>query len=360
MRIPFLNRRHVPQPPAAVNDGPARLIIHAGTHKTGTTSIQNVLAAYRDQLGKQGLIYPDHGPYLGGSREAHHTLAQAFVGTDPAALDAAHRFVETLKSTVNHTDILVISFESIYRHVCDTQAWTTLPNHHYWDYRICYLQRLYQAFSDMNPEILLYLRRHDEFAESAYKEWIINKSDVDISFYDWIEEYMPLMAYNHQISTFQAVFPTVNVESYEKAKQEGLLSAFFRQLAPIPPPRGANRRRSPDSRLILWIRLSSSGTWRKRCKFAASEVGTSLFTDRRNPSLWASTDDRDAFLQRFTEGPYGTTFFDPPTTGPVDPARLPDDELGYIDDVFSRWLKDNPASMSEHRGESSTRRPTSP
>ena len=43
-----------------------RLILHAGTHKTGTTSIQKVLADNRDWLRERGLIYPDGGSVFGG------------------------------------------------------------------------------------------------------------------------------------------------------------------------------------------------------------------------------------------------------------------------------------------------------
>lgn len=339
MRIHFLRRKNKPQSPRPSAQAPPRLIIHAGTHKTGTTSIQNVLTAHREDLAKQGILYPDHTPFLDGSRKAHHSFAQALVGIDEPKRSAADQFIEHIKQTAGPNDVVILSSESIYRHVCDTSNFKDLPQKDYWEYRLCYLERLRDAVEDTNPEILLYLRSHDTFAESAYKEWIINKSHTDLSFFDWIEENYPLLDYNRQISAFQQIFPTVTIRSYEHAKDEGLLSAFFRELGPTPPPRSANRRASPDARLILWIRHSRCGTWKQRRHFASSDTGRTLFNDRQNPTLWPSTESRDAFIQRFDEGPYGASFFSDFPSKTIDPAYISDHDIRSIDEIFLDWLK---------------------
>lgn len=46
----------------------ASVVIHIGTHKTGTTYLQNRLAASRKILARHGIVYPDYGP------SAHHAL----------------------------------------------------------------------------------------------------------------------------------------------------------------------------------------------------------------------------------------------------------------------------------------------
>ena len=48
----------------------ARLVLHTGAHKTGTTSLQRAFALNRDLLARHGVIYPDIGPNTG-----HHVLA---------------------------------------------------------------------------------------------------------------------------------------------------------------------------------------------------------------------------------------------------------------------------------------------
>ena len=52
----------------------ARLILHIGTHKTGTTSVQQVFATHRHALEQQGLIYPRIGQAQG-----HHGLVADWV-----------------------------------------------------------------------------------------------------------------------------------------------------------------------------------------------------------------------------------------------------------------------------------------
>jgi hypothetical protein len=66
----------------------AEIILHAGTHKTATTTIQEALTAHRDRLARAGLIYPAIGRAAG-----HHLLAAEWLehlapygdGTAPAA-----------------------------------------------------------------------------------------------------------------------------------------------------------------------------------------------------------------------------------------------------------------------------------
>ncbi len=47
--------------------GPLRIIVHGGMHKTGTTSLQHLLAANRNALLKEGICYPD-------VEETHHQM----------------------------------------------------------------------------------------------------------------------------------------------------------------------------------------------------------------------------------------------------------------------------------------------
>ncbi|MEQ3625634.1 MAG: hypothetical protein ABNH26_02980 [Celeribacter sp.] len=52
----------------------ARLILHIGAHKTGTSYLQRILHRNRDLLAKNGVIYPDLGP-----NPAHHILAAPWI-----------------------------------------------------------------------------------------------------------------------------------------------------------------------------------------------------------------------------------------------------------------------------------------
>lgn len=52
----------------------ARLVLHIGTHKTATTTLQNTFAANRALLAREGLIYPDLGRVAG-----HHGLVMEWL-----------------------------------------------------------------------------------------------------------------------------------------------------------------------------------------------------------------------------------------------------------------------------------------
>ena len=52
----------------------ARLILHVGAHKTGTSYLQRILHLNRDLLARHGVIYPDLGP-----NPAHHILTTPWI-----------------------------------------------------------------------------------------------------------------------------------------------------------------------------------------------------------------------------------------------------------------------------------------
>lgn len=65
----------------------ARLVLHIGQHKTGSTALQKCLARNRAELGREGILYPRLGPL----NHAHHALVPALVGLRPVALDIRER-----------------------------------------------------------------------------------------------------------------------------------------------------------------------------------------------------------------------------------------------------------------------------
>ena len=57
----------------------ARLILHIGTHKTASTTIQQVFATHREGFRRHGLIYPRMG-----AAQGHHGLVADWVSLPPA------------------------------------------------------------------------------------------------------------------------------------------------------------------------------------------------------------------------------------------------------------------------------------
>ena len=65
----------------------ARIILHIGTHKTATTTVQDTLAANRALLARHGIVYPKVGRFSGHHRLATHwvKLPEVYYGPVPAA-----------------------------------------------------------------------------------------------------------------------------------------------------------------------------------------------------------------------------------------------------------------------------------
>ncbi|SDY47533.1 hypothetical protein SAMN05444004_101531 [Jannaschia faecimaris] len=59
-----------------------RLIVHAGIHKTGTTTLQKTLHANRTALQRQGILYPETGLLAKPNTWGHHDLAYALRNAD--------------------------------------------------------------------------------------------------------------------------------------------------------------------------------------------------------------------------------------------------------------------------------------
>ena len=59
----------------------ARLILHVGTHKTGSTAIQEAFHSHRDILARHGVIYPSFSPHAG-----HHALLTDWIQLPKAYL----------------------------------------------------------------------------------------------------------------------------------------------------------------------------------------------------------------------------------------------------------------------------------
>lgn len=314
-----------------------RVLIHAGTHKTGTTSIQAVLSEHRKELRKQGLVYPEIKPYLGGGRHAHHRLAHALVGLERGTLDTAHRFWAHVKAAARPDDTILVSSEAFYRHVHGVKNWRSVSKEDYWPLRARYLSHLAEMLGDGTElRVLLFLRRPDSFAESLYRE-NVTKSLTKAPFYRWLRRSHPLFQYDEQITALSSALPSVEVCRYEDAAAEGLIDAFFRCVGFVAPGPDPWTRRSPDARLILWMHQRRPGTWQQRREFAASQEALDLFDDYGATTLWQSTDDRDAFLGQF-DGSYGADFF-PPAPRDLRPATLSEEDARRIDAAWSHWQR---------------------
>lgn len=212
-----------------------RLILHAGTHKTGTTSIQKVLRENQQTLAKGGYWYPWGEPYPKSSFP-HHQFSHDLTGVDPNGIARSQRFIEVALETAADAHTMIISAESIYRHVSDFNAWLDYPVlQDYWDRRSAYLARLAALFEGMNSEVILFFRNKPDFIHSLVAE-LERKKNWHGTDADFAGDFPQLLEYERQSDLFRAHFGKLTVVSYEDAmKTGGSVPAFFEAIGcPVP------------------------------------------------------------------------------------------------------------------------------
>jgi hypothetical protein len=151
-----------------------KLILHIGLPKTGTTSLQSVLAASRSKLRSQGLLYPDFGV---DGLENHHLLLRPICedssledGVWDARLKGQYLEVEAIKRHL-HAEATSAKAHTI---VLSSEIFT--GGHAFFEQRIGrldlaqYAQQLFSAFEQI--EIVVCLRNQVEWLESCYIEAI--------------------------------------------------------------------------------------------------------------------------------------------------------------------------------------------
>ncbi len=132
-----------------------KLILHIGTGKTGTSSIQNFLYHQKDELAsKYGIFYPDLGltknAHFGEMIYAHYRLCGWAVQQDAGSLGRV--CAELLQSAC---ETAIISCEDFYHRLGREQ-----------------IQNLKEVFQNFDVQVVCYIRRQDKYMESAWKQQV--------------------------------------------------------------------------------------------------------------------------------------------------------------------------------------------
>lgn len=224
----------------------ARLVIHIGTHKTGTTFLQHKLALARPWLEERGFVYPDLG------RPAHHPLIAHWVGLkrelefcpDPVpvwqAIAAAH---------VDSDRTVVLSSEEFSRVTVNRP-----------DFRA--IREWFQGYESVR--LICYIRDQLSYLQSIYTE--VSKVINPTAPHAMMEEAIRTgtytgvaIGYNLLADILAQQMPLEDVTfcSYGDAchSEGGILGHFLRQLGieDLPPPTPVQRHNESRAALAVWI-----------------------------------------------------------------------------------------------------------
>jgi hypothetical protein len=216
-----------------------RLILHIGTHKTGTSSIQSALESARATLLERGVLYPvtRRPPFT--ELPKHCSVFEAAVSTDPEAAER-ERAILLSEFIASKAHTLVISEEGL--SVADER-----------------IVRFFDPFVDgFEIHVVCFLRRQDLFVESLFNQYVRESARREarpLAKFVRAAGIRARMDYHALLAGWATLPAHIHAMDFDAAvRGPGVLAAFLALIGQrdlgLPPPQ-ANP--SPDMRLALLL-----------------------------------------------------------------------------------------------------------
>ncbi len=180
-----------------------KLILHIGTHKTATTSLQHFFALNRQRLITQGFFYPENQD----SAYVFNFLASRIAfGKQQEAADFLAKARQQAEQANCHT--VLISGESFYAMTgffFDLQKRSRTDDYWTHEERLILSVKAYCAgYEDVR--VVCIFRPQDELAGSLYNQMVKNTFGISESYAEFLEQSRPLYDYARHITLWEAVF----------------------------------------------------------------------------------------------------------------------------------------------------------
>jgi len=287
-------------------------ILHPGFHKTGTTSIQSVLAENRDLLTQQGIWYPnfaemphtDSLPWDPANIErmkrgvGHFFFAHA-VAEGKTDLSVFRGFLEGNERT---EQVRIVSAEAMNRHGFQADNSCRSPL----EQKKAYLERV-ASVCGSDCEVFVTIRRHDLYAESMYSE-CIRRTRFAENFRHYIRTTLKHYNYLQNLTVWRDVFGRLVVLLFEDlvASPRGLVREFLVQLTGFDIPQLETPNLNPrlPAHLLEFKRILNRAALSDqevlRVFRQASRLTASRPRQDQPTSFWRP-DERKAYCRSFEE-----------------------------------------------------------
>jgi hypothetical protein len=279
-----------------------RIILHIGTHKTGTTTLQDALYLNREKLLEQGYCYPSFS--LDGVVRRKQQNLWALLGKDGQSFSDYWLGViaEWEKSSV---DVMIMSAEGLN---------VLVSRNHKAE------ERLREISNVFDIEVICYLRRPDTFFESFWNQNCkIGATKFHIGKFANQKNIVEHLEYSKVLNKWRS-FSHVNAIGFESACADGLMESFSKLTEIELDPESKKRNTSPSMTCAAVLAALSRSTdklynWEKiEQHLGEDKRWTALGRVRRLRLLERFSDQRDE-LQRS----YGVVF---PDTMPDEPDDM--------------------------------------
>lgn len=166
---------------------PKKYILHIGTHKTGTSSLQQAFFANRHNLHRHGVVYPETG--LHPNAHAHYKLSFALRGEKPGRIGLPEDWKNRLREEMASAQISVVSSELFHEKIQDPESVATL-------------------FPPDQTLIVMYLREPVSYMASLYQQRI-KTNNLSMNLEDFVK--YNGFSYVNTIDKWSQIFGKENV-----------------------------------------------------------------------------------------------------------------------------------------------------
>lgn len=283
------------------------LLLHIGTHKTGTTSLQHFLTLNRDVLRAHGYFYPENKD----SAYVFNFLASNLAhGKEAQTRDFMAKAQQEAREDDCHT--VVISAESFYAMTAFFVDIQGLGRGDYWEHEARLVRAMREACGGYDKiSIVCYVRPQDEFSFSLYNQFVKNSQGIYDDYKTAMEKIRNVFDYEQHIRIWGREFPQakISVKNYT-AHKDDLIEDFCTSFLNEALYRVADKKEFQSntrlSRDVLEFKRIFNRTKPDRAlAYVASrtlrEISDS-YPDKAGYQTFSSREERVAFFEPFEAG----------------------------------------------------------
>ena len=191
-----------------------KIILHIGAGKTGSSAIQSFLGLNVSALRREGIVVPDNDLGLTGPGWGNHVRVFRGWIADPATgRTALERAIGTIFKKEEDAEAVLLSAENLAGQGAAPSLFQTLMNDH-------------------DVEVILYIRRQDDFILSAWQQWNVKTHD---DFLAWLLAGVDRLGnWKTYLQNWEKVVPRekITVRIFDRSLLEGgdVVADFFRLL----------------------------------------------------------------------------------------------------------------------------------
>ena len=185
-----------------------RLVLHIGTHKTASTSIQEMLGRLSQELTEEDILIPSSGSRILGS---HHHLAWDCFGD--GRFDSLFGGMDSLRDEISGSDAPLI--------VVSSETFTARPGQKRQEHAIESLRRLGNELN-LELQVIAYVRPQWTYLDSLYTQQV-KMGFHSLHFDEFVSTNLNKSRFDYNVvfSTWKSHFPNLTIRVFEKGRLPG-------------------------------------------------------------------------------------------------------------------------------------------